>query len=60
MNLFNFYKIISTNTDKVYIGSTAKPLNDWLKRHESDYKGFQYGKYHYITSFDIISWKKRL
>ena len=40
MVLINFYKIISGNTPKVYIGSTAKTIEERLQQHEYDYKYF--------------------
>jgi hypothetical protein len=35
-----FYKITSTNTEKVYIGSTKMSLENRLQWHELDYKTF--------------------
>ena len=48
------YKITSSNTEKVYIGSTTKKLTERLRRHEIDYKAFQNGKQHFIKSYDIL------
>ena len=44
---------ITDGTDN-YIGSTEKPLEERLKGHENDYKSYLEGKYHYVSSFDII------
>jgi hypothetical protein len=57
MTSINFYKITSANTDKVYIGSTEKDINERLKQHEQDYKRYQDGKYHNVTSFEILECK---
>jgi len=57
MTSINFYKITSTNTDKVYVGSTKKDINERLNQHEQDYKRYQDGKFHYITSFEILEYK---
>ena len=48
------YKITSSNTDKIYIGSTSKKLTERLRSHEIDYKRYQNGKYHYVKSYDIL------
>jgi hypothetical protein len=50
------YKISSTSCDKYYIGSTFKPLNIRLSNHKADYNRFVNGKYHYISSFEIIKY----
>jgi len=34
------YKIISDSTDKIYIGSTVKTLDERLKEHEKDFLNF--------------------
>ena len=57
METVNFYKIISANTDQCYVGSTKKPLDERLQRHEYDYKYDQEDKYCYITSYDILEFK---
>jgi hypothetical protein len=48
------YKIVDNTTDKVYIGSTCRSLTSRLQEHESNYRRYLNGNYHYITSFDII------
>jgi hypothetical protein len=48
------YKLVSTMTDKVYIGSTKLPLNERLNIHLNHYKSFLNKKYHYVSSFLIL------
>ena len=57
MVLINFYKIVSSNTDKVYIGSTGKTLNERLSGHKHEYKKFQERKTDYTSSFEILEFK---
>jgi len=52
------YKIISGSTDKIYIGSTVKTIEDRLSVHESGYKswinsGFEHS---YCTSYEILKY----
>ena len=48
------YKIVSSECDGVYIGSTTQQLNVRLGLHKCHYKNYVAGKYHYVTSFDIL------
>lgn len=48
------YKITSDSSDKIYIGSTCNPLYKRLGQHRTNYKQFQNGKYHNVSSFEII------
>ena len=49
------YKIISPHTDKIYIGSTVeKTLAQRLAGHVRSYKCYLAGKYHYVSSFEIL------
>ncbi len=57
MVLINFYKIISANSPKVYIGSTIKTIEVRLQGHEADFKRFQDEKQHYMTSYEILELK---
>jgi hypothetical protein len=57
MSSINFYKITSTNTDKVYVGSTNHDINERLKHHEANYQRFKAGKTNYTTSFEILECK---
>ena len=50
------YKLVSSHTDEIYIGSTVYTLSDRLCRHKYDYKKYMDGKQHYITSFDILKY----
>ena len=50
------YKITSSKTDKIYIGSTIQPLKERLSKHKTDYKGWLKGKYAKVTSYDIIQY----
>ena len=49
-----FYKITSTNTEKVYIGSTKMTLENRLHFHEIDYKTFLENGIKKITSRHIL------
>jgi hypothetical protein len=56
-NKFNnakIYKIVSDQTDKIYIGSTTKKLSVRLNRHRNCYKRWQNDKFNYVTSFELI------
>jgi hypothetical protein len=51
------YKIVSDNTDMIYIGSTSSTLHKRLILHRSGYKGYKAfvnNKYDYITSYEIM------
>jgi hypothetical protein len=57
MNKYNdskIYKIVSSNYDKIYIGSTTKTLLQRLSAHRSDYKLFLNKKRKYCTSYCIL------
>jgi hypothetical protein len=54
-NTAKIYAIKSKHTDKLYIGSTIKKLEDRFKKHKYDYKYYNSGDAtKYITSFEII------
>ena len=55
--LINFYKITSTNTNLIYVGSTVKPLEERLLRHTLDYVNYKNGYGNRTTSFIIIEFK---
>jgi hypothetical protein len=55
-NNSKIYKIWSTQTDDIYIGSTTQPLSKRIGDHRSKSKGYQNGKYHYVTSFKILDY----
>lgn len=50
------YKIISNETDKVYIGSTIQKLNMRIVQHRKDYRKYINNEYHYVSSFDILQY----
>jgi hypothetical protein len=51
------YKIISNQTDDIYIGSTTKEyLSQRMTAHKYDYKQYLGGKGHYIASFDLLKY----
>ena len=53
--LGKIYKIECNVTGKVYIGSTCEPtLARRLAGHITSYKRYLNGKYHYVTSFDVL------
>lgn len=51
------YKIISNETNDIYIGSTTKQyLSQRMTAHKYDYKKYLGGKGNYIASFDILKY----
>ena len=57
MTEYKIYKIKSSQTDKIYIGSTKQKLEKRLSGHVSDYKAWSKlnnNNLPYITSFDIV------
>lgn len=48
------YKLVSKNTDKIYIGATCKTLEDRLKKHESHFLDYYIGKHTFVSSFKIL------
>ena len=50
------YKIVSDNTDKIYIGSTCSPLAKRLYEHKANYKAWKVGKPNngHVTSYNIL------
>ncbi len=48
------YKITSSKTDDVYIGSTIQTLNDRFIKHKSNYKLYQNKKYANVSSNEIL------
>ena len=48
------YKIVDNTSDRIYIGSTTKELDQRLQGHYNDFLKFNRGKYHYVSSFAII------
>jgi hypothetical protein len=48
------YVIRSKQTTDVYYGSTKQILDMRLSDHQSNYRRYLIGKYHYVTSYEII------
>jgi hypothetical protein len=52
----NIYKIISKNTEKIYIGSTCFSIYDRLNKHILDNEFYNKYKEHYVSSYEIIKY----
>ena len=50
------YKLTSSNTDKVYYGSTCSSLNQRKQTHISQYKSWLNKKGPYVSSFEIVKY----
>ena len=50
------YKIYSQKSNEVYIGSTTKLLLQRFLQHKKNYKSYNKGKYHFVTSFHILEY----
>jgi hypothetical protein len=48
------YKLTSSYTDKVYIGSTINSLNNRFSVHKCDYKSWLKSQRNKITSYDLL------
>ncbi len=48
------YKLISKNSNDVYIGSTTQTLNARYNEHTSDYRKYQKDKGYYMTSYNVL------
>ena len=48
------YKIISPNTDRVYVGKTDQTLKQRLWEHRSRYKAWLAGTRHYCSSYKVL------
>jgi len=48
------YRIVSKNTNKVYIGSTIFEIEDRLTKHFLDYNFYLKYRYNYCTSYEIL------
>jgi hypothetical protein len=56
-NKAKIYKIVSYQTDKIYIGSTTSRLSKRLSEHISCYKSYLKGKYSYVTSYEVVKFE---
>ena len=50
------YKLISNNTDDIYIGSTIQKLCDRKAKHKYDYKRYLRNECNYTKAFEIIKY----
>lgn len=50
------YKIWSSYTDYIYIGSTTLLLSQRLTKHKNNYKKYKNNTYCYTSSFDILEY----
>jgi hypothetical protein len=50
----NIYKIVSKNSEKIYIGSTCMKIEDRFIRHILDYEFYNRYKDNYVSSFEVI------
>jgi len=50
------YKIISNQTDKCYVGSTIKNINQRFRGHKNNYKLYVNGYHHYTTAVQILQY----
>ena len=48
------YRLVSMFTTDEYIGSTVLELNKRFSKHKHDFKRWLDGKYHYVSSFQLI------
>lgn len=48
------YCIKSPQTELIYIGSTEQELYERLSKHRRDFKRWLEGKFHYVTSSEIV------
>ena len=48
------YRMVSSECDGVYIGSTTQQLNVRFNEHKSHYKRYLLGKNNYVASFEIV------
>ena len=51
------YMLTSEQTPEIYIGSTKETLEERLTKHKSDYKRWLEGKYHYVSSYEILQYE---
>ena len=48
------YKIVSSECDGCYIGSTTQQLSSRFNLHKNHYKRYSAGKHHYLSSFEVL------
>jgi hypothetical protein len=47
------YKLVSSASDKVYVGSTTEDLSVRFAKHKTAYNRYKNGLFHYISAFDV-------
>ena len=52
--LGRIYRISAPTFDRCYVGSTRTTISARLGRHRRDHRGFLRGKYHYVSSFEVL------
>ena len=50
------YKLTSTETDKVYVGSTEVKLEYRMREHKHSYGKYTNSKFVYMTAFEILKY----
>ena len=50
------YKLVSAETDNIYIGSTCNTLSKRMSQHKNDYKRWAEGAYHFVSSLEIAKY----
>jgi hypothetical protein len=55
-NRGKIYKIVSDNTNKIYIGSTCNELYKRLSGHKRDLISYNKGQRRYVTSFELLKY----
>jgi hypothetical protein len=48
------YRLVCNITGKQYIGSTVSTLSKRKGQHKDKFKSWKEGKYHYVSSFEVI------
>ena len=48
------YKIVSSECDGCFIGSTIQQLSKRFSMHKTHYKRYSAGKDHYLSSFEVL------
>ena len=54
MTEYKIYKIVSPQTNRMYIGSTSKTLKTRLSKHKQDYKTWLVDNLKCVSSFEIL------
>ena len=57
MIIGRIYKLVSDETDDIYIGSTIQTLERRESGHTWDYKRYGEGKQHYMSSYKVVKYR---